>query len=460
MQEKGDFLFGFDVSGFSKAINSMSSSMGSFQENVSKRVKAIKNEADKTFGTMASSVKDSLIVDQYGNPYKTISPKPADAIKAVESKPADAIKAPKTESMEPTAIEETAVEIKGLTTAMVKALAIFEVIKDTVTRTFEKIRSAIETGIPEISQVFSIMGNIFTKNLLWPLRKELMPYLQKMLDWTKNHRKDFVEWGQVLVNVFRAAKHVAISFFEALRPIFTGVADVLKSVFGNTQASIIETINVAIFKIVMLMDIFALKITPIAAMVGDLIKSIGEQMVRFSSDLPKKMNQGVFMQAFQPFIDVLDSFRAILGMKDNMFVKWADTVSSAVMRMVKLTVGALVHLWQAFAFTSQGIRSMFHPGEAVKLLNEFQKKYVQGIEDLVIRPEPAPVAGRSNYVSEMMANRPGLNPMNVRWEFGPISLNVTEGSAEKAGQNFVRGLLHKHTLYETLREQHLVNGGQ
>ena len=65
--------------------------------------------------------------------------------------------------------------------------------------------------VPEFTKTFSVASDIFFKNLFWPLRQYLLPYLQKLLDWVRDNRKMFIAWGGVLVNVFNGVNLICSS---------------------------------------------------------------------------------------------------------------------------------------------------------------------------------------------------------------------------------------------------------
>ncbi len=106
--------------------------------------------------------------------------------------------------------------------------------------------------MPEVGQAFGIAKDIFLKNLLWPLRKEIMPLLQKMLNWVRDHRTLFIKWGQTLASIFKTVVVVVKEFIKILRRMWTSMSGVIKSIFGDSITSLEELINVMLFKIVAL----------------------------------------------------------------------------------------------------------------------------------------------------------------------------------------------------------------
>lgn len=119
---------------------------------------------------------------------------------------------------------------------------------------FLSVRGAIRS-MPEIGQTFQMAGEVIKRNLLWPLRKTLMPVLQGLLDWVRDHRATFAEWGQHLVGVLRGAWEIAKVFWGALK----GVANVLREMMGRAipamNRSISDTMNILQFKMVLVAKI-------------------------------------------------------------------------------------------------------------------------------------------------------------------------------------------------------------
>ena len=133
---------------------------------------------------------------------------------------------------------------------------------------------ATMSKIPEIGKTFSIVGDIFSRNFLWPLRKELVPVLQNILNWTRDNRARFVEWGSVLVNVFRSLIQIGKAVIDAVKPIFKAFANIINDMLGTTGKSISETINILIFKITVLALFIAEMLGPVFQKVGEWIEDV------------------------------------------------------------------------------------------------------------------------------------------------------------------------------------------
>jgi hypothetical protein len=123
--------------------------------------------------------------------------------------------------------------------------------------------------MPEIGYSMKIAGDIIGRNLLWPLRKELIPILQKMLNWVRDHRAMFVKWGMVIANVFRAVVGIVKSAFEFWSKMFTRLSAGLGKIFGGTIKSVSDLINIIIFRIALLVTTVQVLMEPVMGTLVD-----------------------------------------------------------------------------------------------------------------------------------------------------------------------------------------------
>jgi len=93
--------------------------------------------------------------------------------------------------------------------------------------------STVREQVPEIGMAFGIAKEIALKNFLWPLRQALAPFLQKMLDWVRDHRALFVKWGQTVANVFSVAMGFAKNLWGILKSLFDMLWTVVKKFVGG-----------------------------------------------------------------------------------------------------------------------------------------------------------------------------------------------------------------------------------
>jgi hypothetical protein len=128
--------------------------------------------------------------------------------------------------------------------------------------------------IPEIGKTFEIAKGIIMKNLLWPLRQELIPILQKFLNWVRDHRTMFVQWGVVIRNIFVTIKTFLTMVWDFAKNFAKGL---IKSL-GIKDFT--EMINMALLKItavfIFLDDLLSPFFKSFGAGVGEVIKFVKE----------------------------------------------------------------------------------------------------------------------------------------------------------------------------------------
>lgn len=121
--------------------------------------------------------------------------------------------------------------------------------------------------MPEFGQVFKIAGDIFFRNFLFPIRKELMPLLQQLLDWVRDNRALFVRWGAVVARVIRGVVKAVRFLIDLLQTIGK------KLLQWMGMDSLAEFINILSFKIATI----AIGIKILAQSVGTFIKGIWDR---------------------------------------------------------------------------------------------------------------------------------------------------------------------------------------
>lgn len=140
--------------------------------------------------------------------------------------------------------------------------------------------------IPEVGKAFGIAKDIFFKNLFYPLRRFLMPLLQKMLNWVRDNRGMFAKWGAALVNVFRVVGRGVQIVFDFGKKILDTVRRIFSFIFGDTRNSIEDIINVITFKLAAVVNFIKILFEPIintilsgieklSKPVGDLLALVG-----------------------------------------------------------------------------------------------------------------------------------------------------------------------------------------
>ena len=212
--------------------------------------------------------------------------------------------------------------------------------------------------IPEVGRSFQIAGDIIGRNLLWPLRQELIPVLQKMLNWVRDHRAMFVRWGNVIANVFRVIKGIVVGFWQIFKMVWDRVADGIRSVFGNTIHSITDMINIAVFRIAV-----------IAAFIQTLLGPIFRFLVDRFLDLIR------YSKAF------IDGFKEGLGDITPVLNTFFDVISE-IWKLIKELVPEIGDMEDTFRSLGQFLGGAFKATLAAIAL--FINMISEGVQDLII----------------------------------------------------------------------------
>ncbi len=149
---------------------------------------------------------------------------------------------------------------------------------------FLSIRSALRK-MPEIGKAFDIMKDTFLKNLLYPLRKEIMPLLQKMLDWTRDHRSLFVKWGQTLANVFKVVVRGFKTILEFADKVTKQIFNMTSELFGTTIKSFSDLLNILAFKIAVVIEYLRFLAIPIMNAFAPVIDTLKNTLVVVLKDI-------------------------------------------------------------------------------------------------------------------------------------------------------------------------------
>jgi phage-related protein len=108
---------------------------------------------------------------------------------------------------------------------------------------------AVLREMPEVGEAFGIAKDVFLKNLLWPLRQQVMPMLQGLLDWTRDNRAQFVRWGVAVANVFSSVVVSARVLWDVFKGLVETVAGAFQRAFHTNFKSFDEFVNVLSFKV-------------------------------------------------------------------------------------------------------------------------------------------------------------------------------------------------------------------
>jgi len=249
---------------------------------------------------------------------------------------------------------------------------------------FKTIKNAL-LGMPEVGQAFGIAKDIFMKNLLYPLRKELFPLLQKMLNWVRDSRVRFVKWGQNIANIFRAVVSGAKRIIAFVKQMSTVVANIAEKIFGDRIKSIEDIFNLVAFKLSVIIQFISI-----------LVEKAGNIFAKFAEIFFMANNEG------NSFITILSTIAELFMKTANFVIKMADRFIDGFLPAIREIATPIQNILDTFGrirdmiFTStdametwgaifEGLGSIL--GGAIMLALQAIESIVLGIEKIFLSIE-------------------------------------------------------------------------
>lgn len=147
---------------------------------------------------------------------------------------------------------------------------------------------SIMGNMPEIGQSFKIAGDILSREFFFPIRQKLMPYLQKMLDWVRDHRALFAKWGQAVADTLNIVIVVAKNLWSIFKDLTTMITDTLQRALGTAFKNLDEFVAVLQVKVAFAMLLMGEAIKKLADLIAPTFEMIiekGAQILSFFGDL-------------------------------------------------------------------------------------------------------------------------------------------------------------------------------
>lgn len=231
-----------------------------------------------------------------------------------------------------------------------------------------KAAKAVLNDMPEVGQAFGIAKDIFMKNFTWPLRQQVMPLLQKMLDWTRDHRAMFVKWGEAVGNIFRTVVVVAKELWTVFKQLIDVVGNSFQKAFNTNFHSFDEFINVLSFKIsavVIYLGMLAKSLVTDFKPAFDWIIDMGKTIIDFFVSLAKSW--GTANDQGKSFFTIVDKLKTTFELLANFVGNAVKGLSEGFLPAVKdaMTpidnfVNSINELLKGLGFgDSDGIRGAF-----------------------------------------------------------------------------------------------------
>jgi hypothetical protein len=318
----------------------------------------------------------------------------------------------------------------------------------------------VKSGVPEIGKTFSVAGDIFKRNLFWPLRKELRPILQGILDWTRDHRAMFVRWGGMIVNVFRAIVQVVKGFFEMTKALIKPVADTLKSAFGGTAKSISDIFNIVLFKITAVIMFLQVAFMPIIKTIGKSIATLVKYGLSFFDGLSAGIDGiagpfGDLINQFNELLKLLQSGEDEVNLLNAGFKTLGDfvgsTLYSAVSGLAQFIdglVNSVKNVADSIAWAKAKITGNAAEAETIQKRmddrnKEFAERSSQRADAVNKKWEGFGSRTKANFSPSSATSSKQINA-NSKVNIEKMEIKVAEGQdTKKAGADFIDGMNKK-----------------
>jgi hypothetical protein len=382
------------------------------------------------------------------------------------------------------AAKKTGDAIKAVNKGTFAALAKIALIGTAIVASFRFARNAINEFIPEVSKTFGIARDIILRNLLFPLRKQLLPALQNLLNWVRKNRELFTQFGVVLVNVFKLVKTTFKAILNLVKPIFNQFKQFFTDLLGDTRKSITETINLAIFKLTTLVIAMQTLLQPIFDTLGEVFGKTIKIIKVFTTELVKGFTE--IFEASDTISDVneiltelgktldkitpaLKVFGRVVGRTFGVVLKSALTILKAMV----ITLNALLdtiaepeRYKEIFSNLGKTLGSEFkdlgttafaglkqNAGDVAELATGERPEFAK-VDDAIITKEGKII--KTNPQDNIIATKGGAGGNQIEINMGGIAVTVTEGNARQAGENLADGMMDR--IRVSLRNELLTEG--
>jgi hypothetical protein len=214
------------------------------------------------------------------------------------------------------------------------------------------VLSKMTDMMPFIGEGFRVIGNVISRNLLWPLTQKLLPIFEQVLNWVRENRVNFVRMGGVLVSVFNMVHGVARGLIRLLR---TGFESLWTAIAGGARLTLerfTKFINFALLKITFFIQYILITIEPLIAAIGSLLGAVWKNAV-----LPfiEGFSEG-FGSLSAPIrsiigllTDLANDVRSLFGVESaGIFKLLGNLIGTQLKQSIEFVIGAARFLYDAF----------------------------------------------------------------------------------------------------------------
>lgn len=303
-------LFTFDPDDFVKGIKTMTGAMNTMAKQSEDNAKAMEGATNKGFSTIADGQKE-MVKGQ-----------------------------------------------KKIGGQFLKSLIIFEIFKKGVSAGMSFVSGLVKEFLPEIGQVFSVAKQVMFKNLLFPLRKFLLPMLNKVLKWVTASRGMFTKWGQVIVGIFKVIIMTVKAVWDIVKRVFGGLFTELKKMFGGIGKDISEIMNLMLFKITTAIIALQIILQPLADFIGKTFVFIAKAIKNFVKGFVEGFmsvfkstedSVGIFDllgETWDELIEIMDELGVSLDGVGSIFAKVGKVIGVVFGESIRIAIGTVKELFK------------------------------------------------------------------------------------------------------------------
>ena len=185
------------------------------------------------------------------------------------------------------------------------------IVSQLILGTFKKIKDSF-FGLPEVGATFDVVANMFKRNLLEPLRRELVPLLNQVSQWAVDNRETLVRIGVFIADAFRIAYEVISSLVKIGKSLIDGFASGVKSVFGDTTTTIGDIIRLVMTKIAATVIFISTILEPVANTIGMILGTVISWILKTDEALGAIAAGGIVLLARAIWSNVLPAISALI----------------------------------------------------------------------------------------------------------------------------------------------------
>lgn len=226
---------------------------------------------------------------------------------------------------------------------------------------------AVGKNMPEIGQTFKMVSDIMSKEFFFPIRQQIMPYLQKMLDWTRDHRALFAKWGTTVAGVFKTVITVGKELFQIIKNITTTLVNSLQKSLGTSFKSLDDFMNVLAVKLtvvaILIKDAMGNLLTAITP-TFEYIITVGAKVLGFFTDLISSWmelneNGNSLQTVLNKMFGVFDKIVRVIGDALTSFFEGLVEPLKKLMTPLDELFESFDRLLSVFGDDNAGIKGMF-----------------------------------------------------------------------------------------------------